>query len=164
MGGSSRCWLDSSRRHVPREVDLSIVVSCVYPLLDLYFRPKPFERGGRLYKWMGILLFKRFVLWLGPKIGARRDRPNAYFLWDRSAAGISAFERRTRRSEAIHLIAVVLPVIEIASRLPGDKSDAGVFMVAGIILVMNLPPVLLQRYTRARIYPLLEKMSSTVDA
>ena len=85
-----------------REVGLSIVVSSVYPLLDLYFRPKPFERGGRLYEWMGVLLFKRFVVWLGPKIGVRRDRPNAYFLWDRSAAGISAFERKTRRSEVIH--------------------------------------------------------------
>ena len=147
-----------------REVGLSIVVSSVYPLLDLYFRPKPFERGGRLYERMGILLFKRFVVWLGPKIGVRRDRPNAYFLWDRSAAGISAFERKTRRSEVIHLIGVVLPVISIARRLLEHNSDAGVFMVAGMIFVVNFPPVLLQRYPRARIYPLLEKMSSTVEA
>ena len=133
-------------------------------MLDLYFRPKPFERDGRLYEWMGVLLFKRFVVWLGPWIGARRDRPNDYFLWDRSAAGISAFESRTRRSEVIHLIGIVVPVISIASRWLEGNSGAGVPIVMSVIFVVNLPLVLLQRYTRARIYPLLEKMSSTVDS
>ena len=155
--------MDRSGHKCLREVGSSIVVSRVYPLLDLYFRPKSFERGGRLYEWMGVLFFKRFVVWLGPKMGARRDRPNGYFLWDRSAAGISAFERKTRRSEVVHLIGVVLPVVSIARRLLGDNSSAGVFIVAALIFAVNLPPVLLQRYTRARIYPLLEKMSSTVD-
>jgi hypothetical protein len=143
---------------------LSIVVSRVYALLELYFRPKPFERGGRLYEWMGVRLFKQFVVWLGPIMGARRDRPNGYFLWDRSAAGISAFERKTRRSEVVHLIGIGVPVIAIASRLSGDSSDTGVIVVMGVLFVVNLPPVLLQRYTRARIYPLLKKMSASVDA
>jgi hypothetical protein len=139
-------------------------VSCVYSLLDLYFRPKPFERGGRLYERMGVLLLKRLVVWFGPMIGARRDRPNGYFLWDRSAAGIRAFERQTRRSEAVHLIGVVLPVLSIASRLLGDSSEVGVVVVMSVIFVVNTPLVLLQRYNRARIYRLLERMSSSVDA
>ncbi len=75
------------------------------PRMDLYFRPKRFERWGegRVYEWLGVRPFKKVVVLVGRRLlGLGREVDNSYFISDRSAEGLRAFERRTRTSEALH--------------------------------------------------------------
>jgi hypothetical protein len=125
---------------------------------DLYFEPWRFERDGRLYRWLGVGQFKHLVTWLGRAVGRRSDRPNNYFLWDRSERGLVAFERKTRWSEVVHLLAVVAPSLGIIMMLTRATGSISRYLVLGVILLLNLYPLLLQRLTRARLHAALRRL------
>jgi len=125
---------------------------------DLYFTPSCVERDGRLYRWLGVGQFKHLVVWLGRAVGRRSDRPNNYFLWDRSERGLIGFDRKTRRSEVVHLLAVVAPFLGIISMATRSSGSTGGYLGLGAILFMNLYSLLLQRFTRVRLHAALRRM------
>ena len=127
-------------------------MSLIERLADLYFRPKAFEGRGKIYVYLGVLVFKRALLKLArPAPGAARP---SYWLTAHDADGLRAFERRTRRNEAIHLLALVPPVLGLAL-----SNNAGPLLVSVFVAViaLNFHPILLQRYNRIRIYRVLAR-------
>ena len=128
----------------------------VYETMDiaeLYFRPKKWEGNGKIYKLFGVLIFKDFVVKLGRKAGQKSNKPNNYYLWDRSIKGIKLFERKTRYNELMHLAGIILPIIGLAM----TNNDLFTKVILWLVLIVNIHPFLLQRYNRIRIYKLLKK-------
>jgi hypothetical protein len=109
----------------------------------------PFEQGGRVYERLGVRLFR----WLVPDGDAankwrRRREPAFRIIRNRRYA--LAFLRRTELSEKSHLVMLVLGGLSAAFAWTIGWSGWAVYLTIGNVLV-NLYPVLLQRYTRARI-------------
>jgi Glycosyl-4,4'-diaponeurosporenoate acyltransferase len=122
-------------------------------LSEIYFRPKKWEDNGTLYIMFGVLIFKKIVVSLGRKTGQKSNKPNNYYLWDRSIDGIKLYERKTRYNELMHLIGIIIPMIGLIMTKNGITTQ----IILWIVLIINIHPFLLQRYNRIRIYKLLKK-------
>jgi hypothetical protein len=121
-------------------------------LAEYYFKPKKWEGKGDIYKWLGVLIFKNFIVKLGKKAGRKDDRPNNYYLWDKSIDGIKAFEKKTRSNELMHLAGILIPALALTFY----DNDTITKIILWIVLSVNIHPFLLQRYNRIRIYRLLK--------
>src|SRR5215472_7924009 len=157
-----RAW-DTSRPLVPLAYLACASVSIAAAFFpDSYFRPKAFELRGKLYEAMGVRLFRRFMMdgdYMNRRL--RRAVPNYRFIAGRDS--MRRFEALTRANERGHLILLLsgLPptVYAVASGWP---KFAAYFVIVNILL--NVYPILLQRYTRARICRILrEAPQSPVD-
>lgn len=124
-------------------------------LLDWYFRPKVFELDGRIYVWLGVTVFKKALLSLVKP--APGNEKSSYRLASRNVQGLQAFERKTRRNEALHVLALVPSVVGLA--LAGT-SHALLSAALVVIVVANFHPILLQRYNRIRIQRALTRHRS----
>lgn len=130
--------------------------------MDWYFRPKSFERNGKLYEALGIKKFKRIAISLGKGIYKLvKQNPkwvgNNYFLWDKSKEGLKKFEYKTRFNEAIHLVPMVgFAHLAVNSLLEGNYGLAA--LDVGSNLAFGIYPVLLQRYNRARLYNVTDEV------
>jgi hypothetical protein len=138
----------------PLPVFALLSLSCVIPwwLPRSYYRVRPFERNGRLYEALGVRVFRRLVpdgdfanRW------RRRKNPGYRVVVNRAAA--RAFLVRTEESERGHLVLLLLGLPAIALAWQVGWYGWAIYLAAGNVLV-NLYPVLLQRYTRGRLQPL----------
>lgn len=142
-------------------VILPLVAGCliVQSLPERYYRTKRFESSGRLYESLGIRFFKRFPP-NGDYINRVNRRFNPAYRVVCDKASIVEFEASTRLSERCHLIGLflVLPSVALALALGWNQ-------FALWLLLPNIPlhfyPVLLQRYTRARIERVLKPIRIT---
>ena len=100
-------------------------------VMDFYFKPKRIERwkNGKLYEALGVRIFKKAVVSLGHFFGLDSSVENSYFINDRSANGLAAYEKRTRRSEAIHSPITIYSAYVVISALREERY--AVAIVAG---------------------------------
>ena len=118
-------------------------------LPDSWYRIRPFERNGRIYEMLGV----RYFRWLVPDGDAanrwrRRSDPSFRIIRNRHYA--KAFSQRTVLSEKSHLVMLMLGVMSAVFALRIGWHGWAFYLTAGNVVV-NLYPVLLQRYTRARL-------------
>ncbi len=114
-----------------------------------YYRIRSFERSGRLYEALGVRLFRWFVPdGDGANQWRRRREPTFRIIRNRRHA--LAFVRRTELGEKSHLVLLVLGGASSAFAWAIGWAGWALFLGIGNVLV-NLYPVLLQRYTRARL-------------
>jgi hypothetical protein len=118
-------------------------------LPERYYRIKPLELSGRLYERLGIRFFKRFVP-NGDYINRiiRRTEPGYRVISDKGS--IIELESRTRLAETCHLAGLFLPLPSAVYALMLGWDLFALWMILPFI-PFHLYPVLLQRYTRARI-------------
>lgn len=124
-------------------------------LPERYYRIKPCESSGRVYERLGIRFFKRFVP-KGDYVNRiiRNSEPGYRVVCDEES--IVRFEIETRLAEKCHLAGLwlALPCTVYALLLGWNK-------FALWMLLPNVPlhlyPILLQRYTRARIQRVLKR-------
>jgi hypothetical protein len=89
------------------------------------------------------------------RTGARTEgRSSSYQLSERSLAGIRAYERRTRRNEVVHLVALLPAALGL---LAGGLGSGLLFALFLVVLAVNLHPFILQRYNRVRIHRALAR-------
>lgn len=134
-----------------------------FTLAERYFRPKAFERDGRVYRWLGVGVFKRVLMSVvSPAPG--REPSDRYVLRGRSLADVHRFERASRRSERIHLVGLAFGILFLVL----DAIWGGLFVPGLVVVGANLHCFLLQRYNRARVARVLERFaarpSSPADA
>jgi Glycosyl-4,4'-diaponeurosporenoate acyltransferase len=122
-----------------------------------YYRIRSFEQSGRLYEALGVRLFRYFVpdgdlsnRW------RRRREPNFRIITNRRVA--AAFVTRTELSEKSHLVLLLMGILSSAFAWQIGWRGWAVYLGVGNVLV-NLYPVLLQRYTRARLRIVVERRS-----
>ncbi len=114
------------------------------PAFESYFRLRRWERTGRLYRALGVPLFRAIVR-RGPLSVFNRALPAAWRTGDRGR-----IEHEIRAAEAGHGIAFgIVLALSITAYLRGHPGRAA-WLVA-LDIPMNLYPVLLQRYHRVRL-------------
>jgi Glycosyl-4,4'-diaponeurosporenoate acyltransferase len=120
-----------------------------------YFRTRAWEADGAVYQALGVRAFRGLVP-DGDVVNRRRRRRNPDFrvIADRGAA--AAFVRRTVDSERAHGVLLLAGVVTSAYAWQIGWRGWAVFLGTGNLLV-NLYPMLLQRYTRARLHRLLAR-------
>lgn len=137
---------------LPAFVASFLVCLTAWWLPSSYYRIRSFEQSGRLYEALGVRLFRYFVpdgdlanRW------RRRREPNFRIITNRRVA--AAFMRRTEMSEKSHLVLLLMGFLSCAFALQLGWRGWAVYLGVGNVLV-NLYPVLLQRYTRTRLQAL----------
>ncbi len=123
-------------------------------LSEHYFRPKTIEFDGKPYEWLGVVQFKRLLMRFIPDDPARWAM-NFYVLGGRSLEDVRMFEKRSRRSEVIHLLALLFAIAAVwrGSWVPGT-----------IVFATNFHCFLLQRYNRIRVYRVLNRRADGPDS
>lgn len=114
-----------------------------------YFEVRGFERSGRLYERLGVRRFRWFVP-DGDAANRWRRRRDPAFRIIRNRQYALAFRRRTELSEKSHLVMFVLGGMSAGFALAIGWPGWAVYLGAGNVVV-NLYPILLQRYTRTRL-------------
>lgn len=136
----------------PPEASLPPVLNT--SLARWYFRLKFFDREW-LFRCLGIGGFRRFVLRIFHVAGgaALNDAMEDRFVGGR--ADLLALDRQTRIAEATHAVGMLLHV-PFAVVLWQARDVPGILYVA-MMLWINFACVLLQRYHRLRIGPIVER-------
>jgi hypothetical protein len=117
------------------------------PPIDSYYKLRAWERSGRMYRWLGVPLFRALVR-RGPLSIYNRALPAAWHGGDPER-----IERETRAAEGGHGIAFLIVLfLALVALVRGDLERAAWLLALDIPI--NLYPVLLQRDHRQR----LEKM------
>lgn len=113
-----------------------------------YFEIRPWESDGRLYERLGVRLF-RFVVPMGDCINwfVRRFQPDYRVVSEQSVAD---FIKRTETAERFHL-ACLLAIAPSALYSILLQWWAFAMLLTLPNIVLHVYPILLQRYTRARI-------------
>lgn len=106
------------------------------PLTSPYFEPKPFERGGRPYRSLGVVTFGKILKWL------KWDRNGRRAQFDGSPASITILENETRSAEAGHGIIFLLMLGLTFYALAQGWWDAAGWLTL-FNLIFNAYPVLL---------------------
>jgi hypothetical protein len=116
-----------------------------------YYRLRPFEIDGRLYRRLGVVTFK----WLLFK--SRVELLNFSARLSHGRTGLHGLERGIGEAETDHAIALlVMVVLTIYAAMHAWWALVSWLLLANV--VANLYPVMLQRHNRARLMPVLERL------
>ncbi len=125
-----------------------------------YFETRAFERSGRVYRVLGVLVFRRFApdgdlanQW------ERRANPHHRIIGGQRSA--VEFITRTEQSERGHLVLLALGIASAAYAWRLGWQGWAVYLSVGNVVV-NLYAILLQRYTRSRIRAMLHRARRTL--
>ena len=126
--------------------------SFLYRLIELYLTPRFWERNGKLYKFLGIKVFKKYV----PTSGDYVRRRFGATLLIKNIEDVREYEKNTRVLELAHitffLVTVPLMVLYLILGAVGPF-----WSLVVVNLLVNIYPVMLQRYNRARIYKIIAR-------
>ncbi len=120
-----------------------------------YFKTKAVKRGGRVYRRLGVHVFRRYVT-NGDVINRRVRRIDPTYRIISDVESMRSYAGRSRETEKGHVVLLVAGVFTAWYATSVGWYGWAVFLTAGNI-VFNLYPVLLQRYTRVRIAQLLDR-------
>ncbi|HEU0301820.1 MAG TPA: hypothetical protein VFR37_20365 [Longimicrobium sp.] len=140
--------------HAPYTAALALCVAAWW-VPAAWLRPRRWEMDGGVYEALGVRAFRSLVP-DGDRVNrARRGRdPHFRLVPHRSAA--AAFVRRTEAGERGHGVLLLMGAVSSAYAWQIGWRGWAVYLGAGNLLV-NLYPLLLQRYTRARLVRLLAR-------
>jgi hypothetical protein len=125
-------------------VVLAVMQMLMPPLRSPYFHSKTWEAGGTVYKWIGINLFRKLLVWVGWEKMNKASAPVK-----KKLAALQHLEYNSRQSEFGHLVIffIVLAVAVFVHITHGFKQSAWMHFLN---VVLNLYPAALQRYNRPR--------------
>jgi len=123
-------------------------ISLIQKIMDLYFEPKPFEKYTRLYETLGVRVFLKAY----SKIIGNRISENLL----QSLEGLENRGKGGRLYEGIHLLDFIV-MLFIMFYVFINQMYISLMIIVGINLIVNVYPIIMQRYLRVRIYNILEK-------
>jgi hypothetical protein len=116
-----------------------------------YYRLRPFEIDGRLFRRLGVVTFKRLLF------TSRIELLNFSARLSHGKSGLRGLERGIRQAETDHAIAfLVMIAITIHAATNAWWALVSWLLLANV--VANVYPIMLQRHNRARLLPVLEKL------
>ncbi|HET7904468.1 MAG TPA: hypothetical protein VFM17_07900 [Candidatus Eisenbacteria bacterium] len=114
------------------------------PRFQRYYELRRWERSGRLYRALGVPIFRAIVR-RGPLSIFNRALPKAWHSHD-----VERIEREVRAAEAAHGVAFgIILALAVVALVRGEVARAA--WLAVLDLPLNLYPALLQRYHRLRL-------------
>jgi hypothetical protein len=124
-------------------------------LPEWWFRPRRWEQSGAIYEALGIRWFKRFMV--GGDLVNRRIRQTEpdWHIYTRTAA-LPNLVAQTKAAEKGHLIWLLsaVPAVVLAAFTGWHVYAVG---FTAINVVVNVYPILFQRYNRARLVAIASK-------
>jgi hypothetical protein len=118
-----------------------------------WFQPKAFELSGRFYEALGVRRFRAYMVngdimnsWI------RRSVPGYRYLTGREST--QAFGRQTCENERGHMLMLLSALPATAYAILTSRFKFALYFLM-VNIVLNVYPILLQRYTRARIIGIL---------
>ena len=119
------------------------------------YRLRPFETE-KFYQSIGIDWFRKFSTWAMSTLTYGFSGQKMTFIAQPSRKQALAFERATRVSEAVHLgSAVTVAPLVVLSWL---GAPLGIAIYSTVIVIGDVLLALLQRYHRARVWPVIQRM------
>lgn len=115
------------------------------PLASAYYDEKPWERKGKLYESLGIHFFRKILVWIGWEKLNKKAKPV-----EKNVKALAHLHLETKKSEFNHLVILFIVLgfnVFVAFKFGPIKS---LWLLATNVL-LNLYPILLQRYNRPRI-------------
>ena len=115
------------------------------PLTSSYYNQNTWERSGEIYRYLGIDFFRKLLVWIGWEKLIRKSSPI-----EKNTKALAHLHYQTKRSEIDHLIIFVIVMVFnvfVATRY-GILKSLSLFILN---VILNLYPILLQRYNRPRI-------------
>lgn len=127
-----------------------------FQLKSSYFKPRKFEKQGRIYRAAGVLVYKKLLVWIGwEKLNKQNYKLKPDF------KVLEQLEYQTRSSEFGH--AVIFLIVCLTALFLTDT-----FREAKWLLILNLLlhfyPVILQRYNRPRYKMILDRYKKPVSS
>lgn len=132
-------------------------------MVNWYFKPRDFEKKGKLYKALGMNLIRKYVpnggsYWIKKK----KELPQ---ITTGNKKELESIIEQTKNPEIIHLIGIaaclVLGTKGVLEALNTHSSASIPYIIGGIWAIgnhfMNILPVMSLRYIRAKSYDLLER-------
>ena len=119
---------------------------------QFYYVPRPYE--SPLYERLGVPFLGRYI----PNGGSRFSLTRSFIKKQQPRLRVlRGFIRSTIISESMHLFFAVL-MLGLGSRNYQDGEYAAVAVNLALNIVINVYPIMLQRYNRARALPLLNRL------
>ncbi len=123
-------------------------------LADIYFRPKEFEKSGKLYEKFGVKKFQKLYFATAWRI-ASLIKKDIKWVSGTSRRDLESFEDFTRFLEGMH-VASSPPFLCGFIYQVAQEDYVGATMTFAMNTVVNVYPIMLQRYNRTRVYRILE--------
>ncbi|MGE5262596.1 MAG: hypothetical protein ACM3S0_04375 [Acidobacteriota bacterium] len=117
-----------------------------------YYDTKPFERTGQLYERIGIRLVKK-LLRRGP---LRILSPTLQFPKEKTVSALRNLENEMRKAETAHALTFILMLWVVGYAAVKGWLDAVIWMLLFDVLI-NVYPIMLQRYNRIKLQELIYK-------
>ncbi|MDN3686351.1 hypothetical protein [Cyclobacterium jeungdonense] len=119
------------------------------PLRSSYFDTKNWEAGGTVYRWLGVHVFRRMLVWIGWEKLSRASNPVK-----KNRAALKKLEYQTRQSEFGHAIIFIIVLVFgiVVAFLYGVRQSFWLFFLN---IILNLYPIVVQRYNRPRLQRVL---------
>jgi hypothetical protein len=119
------------------------------PFSSKYFKSLSFERKGNIYIWFGIRYYKNLLKTIGWEKIIRNDQSIKNNL-----ASLDNYERWTKGSELIHLFSAIT-IFGFILFIVLHYSINDILWLFTFNILVNVYPVMLQRYNRPRIIKLI---------
>jgi hypothetical protein len=120
-------------------------------LVSTYYNSKKWEAEGEIYKWFGVDVFRKILVWVGWEKLNKASNPVSKNLYT-----LKHLEYRTRQSEIGHLIIffIVLIFNLVVVFKYGIIQSLWLFFLN---IVLNFYPILVQRYNRPRLQNIINR-------
>jgi hypothetical protein len=130
----------------------SVIESQLKPSLQsTYFTSKAFEQQGKIYTLLGVLIYRKFLVCTHWEKLSQKANPVK-----KSLEALRKYEHATRVSEFGHtLIALVVLVFTVYVSMKYSAKEAVWLFLFNILL--NIYPIMVQRYNRPRVQRVLQK-------
>jgi len=136
---------------------LSRIGKPLYDLQEFYFKPREFEKKGKVYEWLGVRTFKKFLPTFGDYVNRFVFKPLGMpHLINKSNQSLQTWATMTKVYETLHLTDVPIYSLLTIGMLAIGSYD-GVAIGIGLNLAINVYPIMTQRYNRGRIHRVLER-------
>lgn len=115
------------------------------PLTSRYYEEKAWEKRGKIYEYLGINIFRKLLVWIGWEKLNKKSNPV-----EKNTQTLLQLHYRTKQSELGHVIIFIIVLginTFVAFRYGFNKS----LWLLALNILLNLYPILLQRYNRPRI-------------
>ena len=115
------------------------------PLTSPYYLEKVWERKGKIYESFGINFFRKLLVWIGWERLNKKSNPI-----EKNTKALMHLHYQTKQSELGHVIIFIIVLgfnVFVAFKF-GILKSLSLFILN---ILLNLYPILLQRYNRPRI-------------
>jgi hypothetical protein len=125
-------------------------------LISTYYNSKKWEAEGKIYKWFWVDEFRKILVWVGWEKLNKASNPV-----NKNLDTLLQLEYRTRQSEIGHLIIFVIVLIFnlVVVFKYGIIQSLWLFFLNK---VLNVYPIIVQRYNRPRLQNIINRNKETM--